>query len=136
MAHADFFWFLSHSVSILEKESHENFLRLNVTLSGLRAKICDGTDTRIVYLQDRRLITTKNSPYNISINIDNNAILNIIDGKEFLRNAIDKNSIFIQGSVQTLAKYHSALGIFLDGALRSPGFPDLLSRYRSSLAAG
>jgi SCP-2 sterol transfer family protein len=137
MVHTDFFWFLSNSIHLLEKESRENFLRLNARLGGLRAKISDGSQTQIVYFDDRRLVVVPFSIHtDIIVTLDAFKILQLLDGKESLQEAVLNKSIFIQGSLKILETYNEALGIYLHGALRSPGFPAILSRFRRSLTGG
>jgi hypothetical protein len=60
------------------------------------------------------------------------AILDIVDARVSLSEAVDSGVIDLAGPVDDLALFFEALRIYVHGAVRSPSFPPLLERFRDS----
>jgi hypothetical protein len=134
MPQADFFWFLAKSMDALKNESLPSYLRLSKVLEGLRASISAGVKKRLVYFDNGQFFVTSDAEGpNLEIVFRDNAVIDLIDGKYSLEQAVLAEAIFVKGSVATLEKFHSALNLYLNGALRAPSFPRLLSRYRRTI---
>ena len=135
MPQDDFFWFLVKSIDILKQESSAHYLQLSRELKGLRAKISTGMKKQFVYFDNGQFFVTSDAAKpDIEVVIADHTVLNLIDGKFSLEQAILTEAIFLKGSIATLEKYRCALAAFLDGALRAPSFIPLLSHYRRTVS--
>jgi hypothetical protein len=137
MPSADFFSYLSKSLDLLKDESRENYGRLAAELKSLRINIRAGKAARVAYFADGEFaIEAAGEHADIWLEFDEGAILNVIDGKSSLEDAVLDGAIFVRGGVQKIEILYGALVVYLDGAMRSPGFPTLLSNYRQDFSSG
>lgn len=133
MASNDFFWFLSRSIDVLREESHENYENLALELKGVRARVSCGKK-HTVYFDDMNLIICDDiSHFDIEARFDDFTIIDLVDGRCSILDAVLSERLKIQGKVSILYKFIVAMNSYLNGALRSPGFLPLLSQYRQSL---
>jgi hypothetical protein len=137
MPSADFFSYLSKSVDLLQHESCENYGRLAAGLNDLRINIRAGTKARVAHFGDGQFIIEPAGGHaDIWLEFDEATILHVIDGRSSLEEAVLDGAIFIRGNVQKIETLYSALAAYLDGAMRSPGFPALLADYRLAFSSG
>lgn len=61
-------------------------------------------------------------------------ILDVIDARLTLNEAVLADEILLQGSPADLAVYHEGLLTYVRGAVRCPSFPSLLERFRHTTA--
>jgi hypothetical protein len=135
MGQGDFFWFLEHSMRLLRKEASENYLRMSSY--ELRAGIAVHGNKRVAYFDGSRFIVSGElSNYDIEIVVTDKAVIDLIDARCSLNKALRDDMICLKGKLPVLDKFHSCLGLYLNGALRSPGFPKLLSEYRRMILGG
>jgi len=138
---ADFFVFLSASVDLLKTDSPENFLKLTSEMGGLRASVSANGIRKHVYFKGDRLALDdahpeeKSSEPDIEVALTDRAILDLIDGKCSLQQCALSGGIHLKANPPVLEQYHRCLGHYLNGALRSAGFPRLLSQYRSAVSS-
>jgi hypothetical protein len=59
-------------------------------------------------------------------------ILDVIDARLTLDEAIMSDAIHLQGEVEVLRRFHDALITYVSGAVRCPSFPELLTRFRQA----
>lgn len=57
-------------------------------------------------------------------------ILDVIDARLTLYEAVLTDAILLQGAVENLAAFHEGLLTYVQGAARCPSFPALLDRFR------
>jgi hypothetical protein len=134
---ADFFWFLARSLQLLKKESRENYVRLASELGTLRTSICADAKAQLVYFDSGEFVVAGvSSNADIEVVFESKAVIDLIDGKYSFEESLLRNDIFIKGNVDALERFHSARGIYLNGALRAPSFPMLLLQYRRTLEPG
>ncbi len=137
MPSADFFSYLSKSLDLLQHESRENYGRLAAGLNDLRINIRAGTRARVAYFGDGQFVIEPAGGHaDIWLAFDEGTILHVIDGRSSLEEAVLDGAIFIRGNVQKIETLYSALAAYLDGAMRSPGFPALLADYRQEFSSG
>jgi hypothetical protein len=137
MPPTDFFWFLSQSIDLLEKESSQNYSQLAAELNGLRASISAGEDRRLICFDEGRFFIDADAEnHDIEVVCGTHTILELLDGKYSLEQALLDEVLFIKGNVGILGKFSNALSIYCNGALRSPGFLGLLSQYRHAVSSG
>jgi hypothetical protein len=89
--------------------------------------VCDG--------EAARLVETGTAPA-VRCRTTRAAILELVDAKATLAEAVTDERVWLQGSVDDLLAFHDGLMAYLGGAVRSPGFTWLLREFRgaSSLA--
>ena len=127
----DFFGFLRESLGLLESEAPHAYGRLLHELHGLRTcMITDGG--RREYLFESGSITESDvsACADLDVAFDRGTLLDLIDGRTSLEEAISAERLWIRGGAEAVERFHTGMLIYLDGAVRSPGFPDLLARYR------
>lgn len=137
MPPTDFFGFLARSIDLLKQESCESYERMATELQGVLTSVSTGTNARLVWFDDGQFaMETGPADADIWIEFEESAILDLIDGKHNLEEAVIGGDIFIKGNVRTIEKFYTALTAYLNGALRSPGFLALLTDYRRTLSVG
>lgn len=57
-------------------------------------------------------------------------ILDVLDARLTLEEAVQTNAIQLQGHVDDLTAFHDGLLMYVRGAVRCPSFPPLLERFR------
>ena len=137
MPPTDFFGFLARSIDLLKQESCENYERMATELQGVHTSVSTGTNERLIWFDDGQFaMETDPADADVWVEFEEPAILDLIDGKYSLEQAVIGGDIFIKGNVRTIEKFHTALTTYLNGALRSPGFSALLADYRRTLCLG
>jgi len=137
MGQGDFFWFLEHSMRLLRKEASEYYFRMSSDLGELRAGIAVHANKRVAYFDGSRFIVSGElSNYDIEIDVTDKAVIDLIDARYSLNKALRDDMICLRGKLAVLDKFNSCLVLYLNGALRSPGFPKLLSEYRRMILGG
>lgn len=138
---ADFFAFLSASVDLLKTDSPENFLKLTSEMGGLRASVSANGIRKHVYFKGDCLALDEESAeegsprLDIEVALTDRAVLDLIDGKCSLQQSVLKGGIHLKAHPPVLEQYHHCLSHYLNGAMRSAGFPRLLSQYRSAVSS-
>ncbi len=66
----------------------------------------------------------------IEVRTDAAAILDLVDARCTLHEAILTDRLFLRGTPDELLAFHGGLMAYLHGAMRAPSFPHLLRRYR------
>ena len=136
MASNNFFWFLSKSMEMLKVEAYASYSKMVMELGDLRAMIsCD--EKRTVYFdQTRFVISDDTSRIDVETSFNSDTVTDLIDGKYSIVEALLSEKLKIQGKITAINKFHIAVNAYLNGALRSPKFLQLLSEYRRSLSRG
>jgi hypothetical protein len=136
MVRANFFWFLRRSIDLLEEEAYKNFALLAAELVNLRSMVSSGSTTRVAFFDRNKFIITEELGYSdIVVRFANDAVvIDLIDAKYSFTRALLSGDVFVRGNIDILNKFNLALAIYLDGAIRSPSFDELLSQYRSGLS--
>lgn len=121
---------------MLKVEAYENYKKMVMELGGLRARIsCD--EKRTVYFdQTGFVISDDASRIDVETSFNNDTITDLIDGEYSIFEALLSEKLKIKGKIIAINKFNIAVNAYLNGALRSPGFLQLLSEYRRSLSRG
>jgi hypothetical protein len=120
----------------LKADARENFAGLVREMGDLRAKVSTPRASNCVYFDCERLVIRPDpAPHSIEVKLDDRAVLELIDGKWSFHQSILARRIEIKASPSTLERYSRCMNFYLNGALRSPGFPALLSQYRSAVSS-
>jgi hypothetical protein len=59
-------------------------------------------------------------------------LLDLIDGRSSLTDAVLRDAVLLRGDRQDLVRFHDALWLYLQGAVRAPSMSELLRRYRDA----
>jgi hypothetical protein len=66
----------------------------------------------------------------LEIEVPRQVVRRLLDGETTLRDALLTDELRVRGAVGALLALTDGLTAYLDGAVRSAGFPDLLRRFR------
>lgn len=87
------------------------------------AVVCASTSAQVV--------ATPTAPV-VECRTTREAILDLIDAKTTLLDAVTSERVWLRGSPEDLLAFHDGLMIYLGGAVRSPSFPALLRAFRAT----
>jgi hypothetical protein len=80
-------------------------------------------------------ILSKPSAPSLEVRTDRRTILDLVDARCTLHEAVLADRLFLCGSTADLLAFHEGLMAYLHGAMRAPSFPNLLQRYRLGTTA-
>lgn len=129
----DFRSFLEESLSDIALNEPEAHSALRDALGSLTARLTN-EDGDFTIAASNAGWTFGEGDADVAVAFDAATVLALVDGALTLTEAIDAERLRIFGSVAAVAAFYDALLIYLEGLLRAPGAPDLLRRYRESLA--
>lgn len=123
--------FLIRSLRLLEKECPEAYAGMCETLAS-REIALDLAGEPIMALQfEARTVRALAQPRRPNLHLQTNrqTILDLVQGRATLLQAILRNDLMLRGDVMALADFHAAFLLYVAGAVRSPSFPLLLRRF-------
>jgi hypothetical protein len=75
------------------------------------------------------LVSELHSPM-VQLHASRRTLLDVIDARLTLYEAVLADSIMLEGSIDDLAVFHDGLVTYIQGAIRCPSFPALLDQFR------
>jgi hypothetical protein len=133
MPSADFFTFLRTSLSRIAAEEPDAHRALVGAMGNLRARlVADGVARTIRFDFPDWTIYAGESETDLEVAFDREIIMDLIDGRLTMEDAIYQERLRMRGSVETIERFHGALMIYLEGLIRTPEAPVLLESYRSA----
>ena len=127
--------FLGRSLALLEREAGPAFegmcraaapRELLVRVDGEAVSLAfESPPPRLVRLTGPR------AP-DVELSATRTAILDLIDGRQSLVDAIMNDHLLLRGTPSDLIAFHDCLRMYLHGAFRARSFPALLREYRSA----
>jgi hypothetical protein len=131
MPSADFFGFLRTSLSRLAAEVPDAHRALAGAMGNLRARlVADGVARTIRFDLSDWTIYAEDSDADLEVSFDREIIMDLIDGRLTMEDAIYQERLRMRGSVETIERFHGALMIYLEALIRTPGAPAMLESYR------
>ena len=131
MPSADFFSFLRASLSVLAEEEHKAHSALVAALGPLRARlVADGAEASIWLDSSKWTIYRGPTDSDLEVTFDRRVILDLIDGRLTMHDAIDRERLKLRGSPEAIVSFYEALMIYLEGLMRAPGAGAILKDYR------
>jgi hypothetical protein len=128
----DFFEFLGKSMRLLERETPQRYRAIRESIGTLRARLTADDATRVVSF-DRSgfaaLAATSTS--DVEARFGRGVVLRLIDGETTLDQAILDDALYVRGSVEAVERFHAAVSLYVEAAVRAPGFVSLLEAYRN-----
>lgn len=131
--------FVSRAFVVLDSELPEMHRRLAETLDGARVALEIESERmtvcfRAAWRDDPSRIEIQpgwNEPLDARIETDAATILGVIDGRETLQQAVDRNGVRAMAELDVLQVLLEGLEIFVHGGVRCRTFPALLQSFRS-----
>jgi hypothetical protein len=124
---------LQRSLDALERERPDVAARLAATLAPLDVSIeVDDEALGVRAVAARVEVTPAPSRAHVHVVTDRRTILALVDGDLSLVDAVIRDQLSLRGAVADLARFHDALWVYLQGAVRAPSFPQLLRAYRGA----
>ena len=126
-----FFAFLAQSMRILEKEAPERYASLSLAMGDMQAQLTANGSARIVRFDGSRFVLEREDvKADVDVEFASDTILDLVDGELSLEEAINSEVLWIRGAVEVVENFYDAVLIYIDGAMRSPGFLNLLKEFR------
>jgi hypothetical protein len=133
MPPADFFVFLRNSLSRIAHEVPDAHRALVDAMGNLRARlVADGAARTIRFDFPDWTIYAGAGDADLEVAFDRAIIVDLIDGRLTMEDAIYQERLRMRGSVETIERFHGALLIYLEGLIRTPGAPVMLESYRKA----
>jgi hypothetical protein len=131
MPSADFFSFLLTSLSRIAAAEPDAHRSLTDAMGSMRVRLVADGVARIVRFDfpDWR-IYAEVSEADLEVALDREIIMDLIDGRLTMEDAIYQERLRVRGSVETIERFHGVLMIYLEGLIRTPEAPVLLESYR------
>jgi len=130
VARDQFQHFLERSLGLLAREKASVYARLCAMLDGMVLSIrIDEVPVVVTFTPEAAVTAADRSEAAVRVESDRRAIVDVIDGSTTLEQAVLDDRIVLLGSVPDLVRFHDGLRIYLNGAVRAPGFAVLLDDY-------
>jgi hypothetical protein len=124
---------LRRSLETLERERPDVAARLAATLGALDVAIRVGEERVGLRAEDGRVVVAAPPPEaRVDVVTGRDTILALVDGEVSLVDAVVGDALALRGAVPDLARFHDALWLYLQGAVRAPSFPALLRAFRDA----
>lgn len=124
---------LRRSFAVLEREAPAHLTALGVALGAAAVDFSvDGDRVRVAVGAGARPAVgiPGDSPPAVRVFSSRAAILGLIDGQHTLAGAVREGVLDLFGRPDEIARFLDALVIYLHGAVRCPGMPAILARWR------
>ncbi len=133
MPRHEFAEFLSRSLEILGREMPRSHARLCASMQGRCVAIeVDGPPVLVSFEGGGCAVGPLGvTPPSVEAVLSKQAILDLLDGRDSLEDAVWSDRFFLRAPVRELERFLEALLLYLRGAVRCPSLPALLERYRA-----
>lgn len=132
MQDADFPTFMARALDIVAAEAPEAYEAMTSRLEGVRLGLNpDGTALAIWVKNGWVEIFPTAKEVDLTVGFSSSVILDLIDGRRSLEKSIYDDRLFLKGTIEMVERFHDGLMLFLQGAVRCPGMPRLLARFRT-----
>ena len=123
--------FIETSLEALQREFPSAYYRMCACITGRSVSLTiDQEPVTIVFEGGAVRLVAPLKEVNVSLSTSRQTILDVIDAKLTLQEAVDREAILLQGTVEDLAAFDDGLQMYVRGAVRCPSFPGLLDRFR------
>jgi hypothetical protein len=131
MPSADFFSFLRTSLSRIAADEPDAHRALIDAMGSMRVRLVADGMARIVRFDfPDWTICAEVGEAILEVAFEREIILDLIDGRLTMEDAINQERLRMRGSVETIERFHGALMVYLEGLIRTPEAPALLESYR------
>jgi hypothetical protein len=92
--------------------------------------VIDGETVALAFDHTRAYFLSELHNPTVQLHASRQTILDVIDARLTLYEAVIADSIVLEGDIESLAAFHDGLLIYIQGAIRCPSFPALLDHFR------
>lgn len=123
--------FIGTSFKILSDEFPAAYFLMSASLNPRRVLLhIDGETVALAFDLRGAQIAASSSAPEVEIDSTKQTILDVIDARLTLNDAVWNDAIRVKGKVEDVAICHEALLTYVRGAVRCPSFPLLLEQFR------
>ena len=123
--------FLERSFDALRREVPEAYREMcrRLSVRSIRLDV-DAERVAIVFARDDARIVAETDSCTVEMRTSRAAILDVIDAKATLMNAVLADRLVLQGAPADVLAFHDGLMAYVHGAVRARSFPELLRQFR------
>ena len=124
--------FLRRSITTLASQHPVAYARMCRALDGRALALrVDDEDVRLTFRSGEALfVEPDRAGPDVEVVTSRGQIFRMVDGHASLVESVMSDRLGLRGTPVDLVAFHDGLAAYLGGAVRSPGFPGLLSQYR------
>jgi len=133
--HAPFATFLTGSLELLEREQPDVARRLAACLAHLTVSLQVDDEQAFLRADGGRTVLSTGAPAapaTVVVRTARATLLELIDGRCSLTDAVLRDAVLLRGDAEDLVRFHDALWLYLQGAVRAPSMPEILRRFRAA----
>ena len=131
MSHGEFAAFLSESLDALRVATPSLFAGVCDRMDGWSVDFRVGdSDIALRFEAGAFRIESPGAESAVLVATTKHTILDLVDGHLALEDAIWTDRFHLRGELASLSRFFDSLQLYLQGAVRIPGFASLLDRYR------
>jgi hypothetical protein len=122
---------LAESFGVLLREQPEAHARMCVLLQGLSVTVTVDEERFTVDFTSRRArVRAATGDGSVRVSTYSRTLLDVLDDRQSLTEAVLADEVEVVGPLDTLLRLHEGLLLYVQGAVRCPGFASLLRRLR------
>jgi hypothetical protein len=128
----DFFDYLGRSLEVLEAGMPSAYQAVCAAAGELSARLIANGRVRVLSFQGRVPVLEQDRAADVEVVFDNQVLLELIDGEISLEDALFLDRLQIRGLPAAVERLHTALMLYLNGAVRVSGCLALLRCFREA----
>jgi hypothetical protein len=124
-------WFIRESLRTLQEELPEAYYLMCARLAGKEVllRVSDEPVSLAFKMSGVQVLNFQSNP-DVRLETSRAVILKVLDAEQTLEESVLNGDILLMGYTRDLSAFHEGLILYVGGAVRSPGFPFLLDRFR------
>ena len=124
-------WYIATSLIALRQECPTAYFLMCGQVAPRRARlVIDGKSVTLAFDPSGVRVLPDLKEKTAELVTSRNTILNVLDARLTLAEAVLSDAIVLKGHVNDLTAFHDGLMTYVRGAVRSPSFARLLDRFR------
>lgn len=128
---------LAESFEVLAREQPEAYARMCERLAGLSVLLEVEAERFVATFSSRRAwVAPPGGGEAARVATRRGTVLDVLDDRQSLTEAVLTDAVRVVGPLDTLLRLQEGLLVYVQGAVRSPGFAPLLRRLREAGAPG
>jgi hypothetical protein len=131
----DFFDYLTRSFRLLEAGMPAAYQALCAAAGELSVRLVATGDARVLRFRGRIPVFEADGAADLEVVFDHRVILDLIDGRVALEDALLLDRLWIRGRPGALEQFHAGLIFYLNGAIRLSECLELLRYFRTACIA-
>lgn len=125
--------FVEASFTSLKGEFPQAYFLMCRTLAGRTVLLSiDGEEIPLAFEPRTARLAPRLPRADVRVRTSRKAILDVLDDRQTLEGAVESGDLELWGAIEDLERFHDALLVYVGGAVRCPGFPALLDRFREA----